>query len=162
MTAQTNTPRRSAQDAAAHVTAEIARFLERGVMPWRAPWDAARADAMTPGLPLRATGAAYKGANVLLLWTAQIARGYGKRTWLTYRNAEAIGAHVRKGEKATPVIYYGSATSRTETQDHNNDDARPYRFLKLFYVFNAEQCEDLPEQFRIAVNSIMLPTVQRS
>ncbi len=147
MTTQTKTSRRGAEDAAAHVTAEIARFLERGVMPWRAPWAAARAHAMTPGLPLRATGEAYKGANVLLLWTAQIARGYSKRTWLTYRNAEALGAHIRKGEKATPVTYYGSATPRTEPQDSGDDNARPYRFLKLFYVFNAEQCDELPDGF---------------
>lgn len=147
MTTQTNTPRRGAQDAATYVTAEIARFLEQGVMPWRAPWDPALAHAMTPGLPLRATGGAYKGANVLLLWTAQIARGYAKRTWLTYRNAEALGAHVRKREKATPVIYYGSATPRAEAQGQTDDEARPYRFLKLFYVFNAEQCENLPDGF---------------
>ena len=153
MTTQTKTPRRNSEDAAAHVTAEIARFLENGVMPWRAPWDQARAHAMTPGLPLRATGEAYKGANVLLLWTAQIARGYSKRTWLTYRNAEALGAHIRKGEKATPVIYYGSATPRTESQDSGDDNARPYRFLKLFYVFNAEQCDDLPGGFAAEIAS---------
>ncbi len=163
MTTLPNIPRRGAQDAAAHVTAEIARFLERGVMPWRAPWDAARAHAITPGLPLRATGEAYKGANVLLLWTAQIARGYSKRTWLTYRNAEALGAHVRQGEKATPVIYYGSATPRTETTDHSDDEARRYRFLKLFYVFNAEQCEDLPDGFvaEIAPAPIDPPAIVR-
>jgi antirestriction protein ArdC len=153
MTTQTKTPRRSSEDAAAHVTAEIACFLERGVMPWRAPWDAARAHAMTPGLPLRATGEAYKGANVLLLWTAQIARGYSKRTWLTYRNAEALGAHIRKGEKATAVIYYGSATPRAQARDHSDDDARPYRLLKLFYVFNAEQCDDLPDGFAAEIAS---------
>ncbi|MEZ5994175.1 MAG: zincin-like metallopeptidase domain-containing protein [Hyphomonadaceae bacterium] len=163
MTSQTATPRRSTQDVAAHVTTEIASFLERGVMPWRAPWDAARAHAMTPGVPLRATGDAYKGANVLLLWTAQLARGYSKRTWLTYRNAEALGAHIRKGEKATPVIYYGSATPRTERQGQNDEDARPYRFLKLFYVFNAEQCEDLPEGFaaEIAPTPIDPPAIVR-
>jgi antirestriction protein ArdC len=151
MTTQAKTSHRGAEDAAAHVTAEIARFLERGVMPWRAPWDAARAHAMTPGLPLRATGEVYKGANVLLLWTAQIARGYSKRTWMTYRNAEALGAHIRKGEKATPVIYYGSASPRTEPQDSGDDGAKPYRFLKLFYVFNAEQCDELPGGFAAEV-----------
>mgnify|MGYP000004325188 CR=1 FL=1 len=154
-------PKRSAQEAAAHVTAEITRFLEQGVMPWRAPWDAERAHAMTPGLPLRATGEAYKGANVLLLWAAQISRGYAKRTWLTYRNAEALGAHVRKGEKATPVIYYGSATPRPESSEQSEDAARPYRFLKLFYVFNTEQCENLPDGFaaEIALTPIDPPAV---
>lgn len=165
MSAQTKiqTPRRSAQDAAALVTAEIARFLERGIMPWRAPWDAARAHALTPGLPLRANGDAYKGANVLLLWTAQIARGYSKRTWLTYRNAEALGAHVRKGEKATPVIYYGSAKPRPDANKPGEDEARAYRFLKLFYVFNAEQCENLPDGFaaEIAPAPIDPPAIVR-
>lgn len=146
-------PRRGVQDAAAHVTAEIAKCLERGVLPWRAPWDAKRAHAMTPGLPLRANGEAYKGANVILLWTAQLARGYGKRTWLSYRNAEALGAHVRKGEKATPVIYYGQAKPRPDTQKPGDDDPKPYRFLKLFQVFNAEQCENLPADFGIEIAS---------
>lgn len=165
MSAQTKTqaPPCSAQDAAALVTAEIARFLERGIMPWRAPWDAARAHALTPGLPLRANGDAYKGANVLLLWTAQIARGYGKRTWLTYRNAQALGAHVRKGEKATPVIYYGSAKPRPDVDKPAKDEARSYRFLKLFYVFNAEQCENLPDGFaaEIAPAPIDPPAIVR-
>ncbi|MDX2274309.1 MAG: zincin-like metallopeptidase domain-containing protein [Hyphomonadaceae bacterium] len=142
-------PRRSVQDAAAHVTAEIMLCLERGVLPWRAPWDTTLAHAMTPGLPLRANGKPYKGANVFLLWTAQLARGYAKRTWLTYRNAEVLGAHVRKGEKATPVIYYGPAKPRTDAQKPAEDDAKSYRFLKLFHVFNAEQCENLPTDFGI-------------
>lgn len=160
---KTQTPRRSAQDAAALVTAEIARFLERGIMPWRAPWDAARAHALTPGLPLRANGEAYKGANVLLLWTAQIARGYSKRTWLTYRNAEGLGAHVRKGEKATPVIYYGRAKPRPDANRPAEDEARAYRFLKLFYVFNAAQCENLPNGFaaEVAPTPIDPPAIVR-
>ncbi len=144
---QSLAPRRNVQDAAAHATAEILRCLERGVLPWRAPWDTARAHALTPGLPLRATGEPYKGANVILLWTAQLARGYAKRTWLTYRNAEALGAHVRKGEKATPVVYYGKAKPKPDPQKSSSEDEKPYRFLKLFNVFNAEQCENLPPDF---------------
>lgn len=141
-------PKRSAQEAAAHVTAEIARFLEQGVMPWRAPWDAARAHAATPGMPLRATGEAYRGANVVLLWAAQAARGYGRRTWITYKQAEALGTQVRKGEKACPVIYYGSAPVRDGAPANDPDaDGKTYRFLKLFHVFNVEQIDDLPTDF---------------
>lgn len=142
-------PRASVRDAAAYVTAELLRCLERGALPWRAPWDASLAHAMTPGLPLRANGQPYQGANIFLLWTAQLARGYVKRTWLTYRTAEALGAHVRKGEKATPVIYYGQAKPRAAPQD---EEAKTYRFLKLFSVFNAEQCENLPADFGVALS----------
>lgn len=144
--------RRSAYDALAHVTAEISGMLERGVMPWRAPWDHAKALALTPGLPLRSTGEPYRGANVMLLWAAQIARGYSKRTWLTFRQALELGGHVRKGEKACPVIYYGQAkpkqkdAGKTAAEDAG-ETARVYRFLKLFYVFNVDQIDELPEGF---------------
>lgn len=146
-------PKRSAHEAAAHVTAEITRFLERGVMPWRAPWDPARAHAATPGMPLRATGEAYRGANVVLLWAAQAARGYARRTWITYKQAEALGGQVRKGEKACSVIYYGSAPTRGRGHDGSDPDAdgKTYRFLKLFHVFNVEQIDDLPPHFAAEV-----------
>lgn len=144
---------RSAADALAHVTGEISRLLEQGVMPWRAPWDQTIALAATPGLPLRSTGQPYRGANVVLLWAAQIARGYAKRTWITFRQALAVGAHVRKGEKACPVIYYGQAAAQNDAE-HNATDvaadiAKTYRFLKVFHVFNADQIEGLPEDFAI-------------
>jgi antirestriction protein ArdC len=145
-------PKRSAFDALAHVTAEISSMLERGVMPWRAPWDNAKALSLTPGLPLRSTGEPYRGANVMLLWAAQIARGHSKRTWLTFRQALELGGHVRKGEKACPVIYYGQAKPKPDDAGKNADDdrgdaARPYRFLKLFYVFNVDQIDELPVGF---------------
>lgn len=142
--------RASAQDVAAKVTSEIARLLEQGVMPWRAPWDRAKALAMTPGLPLRVTGEPYRGANVVFLWAAQIAHGFTRRTWLTYNQALKLGAQVRKGEKACSVIYYGHSVARdkdegaeTETKDS------AYRFLKLFYVFNVDQIDGLPEDFGV-------------
>jgi antirestriction protein ArdC len=150
-------PRRSAHEIAQHVTAEIARLLERGVMPWRAPWDAVRAAAATPGLPLRVTGEPYRGANVVLLWASQITRGYARRTWLTYRNAEALRAHVRKGEKATPVVFYGQAKAKDEAARTDADEAKAgYRFLKLFHVFNIEQLDEIPET--LPAEPILTPT----
>ena len=149
---KTSTPQRSAHDALTHVTAEITRLLEQGVMPWRAPWDRNRALAATPGLPLRCNGEPYRGANVPLLWAAQIARGHAKRTWLTYRQALELGGQVRKGEKACPVVYYGQAMAKQGSDDNaetsaGNDETRRYRFLKLFHVFNVEQIDNLPTGF---------------
>lgn len=134
--------KKNSHDALAHVTAEIGRLLERGVMPWRAPWNAELAQAMTPGLPLRSTGQPYKGANVPLLWAAQISRGYARRTWLTFRQTLELGGHVRKGEKACPVIFYGRADVKDEGEQ-SAEAQRSYRFLKLFCVFNVEQCDGL-------------------
>jgi antirestriction protein ArdC len=85
-----------------------------------------------------------------LLWASQITRGYSKRTWASFRQAEALGAHVRKGEKATPVIYYGLAKSREATNAPTDDNTpATFRFLKLFHVFNVEQLENVPDGFAI-------------
>jgi len=148
--------KKNPHDALAHVTAEITKLLERGVLPWRAPWNAELAQAMTPGLPLRSTGQPYKGANVPLLWAAQIARGFSRRTWLTLRQANELGGKVRKGEKACPVIFYGAAQPKpSDASASPEEDARRYRFLKLFHVFNVEQCDglELPAEPAIAASA---------
>lgn len=54
---------------------------------------------------------------------------------------------MRKGEKATPVIFYGQATSKGTTPPTPANEGTAectYRFLKLFYVFNVEQIDELP------------------
>ncbi|MGE0294768.1 MAG: zincin-like metallopeptidase domain-containing protein, partial [Hyphomonadaceae bacterium] len=59
---------------------------------------------------------------------------------------------MRKGEKACPVIYYGSAPVRDGTSANDPDaDCKTYRFLKLFHVFNVEQIDDLPPDFSAGV-----------
>jgi antirestriction protein ArdC len=77
------------------VTDRILRQLESGVVPWRKNW--------TTGLPKSlSTGREYRGINVVILGTAE----YTSRYWVTYRQALQLGGHVRKGERATPVIYW--------------------------------------------------------
>ena len=46
-----------------------------------------------------ATGRVYSGINVLILWGAVVARGYSAQSWLTFRQALALGGCVRKGER---------------------------------------------------------------
>ena len=86
------------------VTATIIEALERGVRPWAPSWD-------TPGglgvLPIRATGEAYRGVNVLLLWGSAAAQGFDQPRWMTFKQAQAAGGCVRKGEKGTKVVYAG-------------------------------------------------------
>jgi antirestriction protein ArdC len=77
--------------------------------------------------------------------------GVGQRAALrrtdlvTYRQAVELDAHVRKGEKGSPVVYANSIT-RTET-DSGVDVARDIHFLKGYTVFNVEQIDGLPAQY---------------
>jgi antirestriction protein ArdC len=126
------------------ITGKIIAELEQGRVPWVQPWAGAAAPL---GLPKNAaTGRAYTGIKVLILWMACTERGFTGQNWLTFRQALKIGAHVRKGERGTTVVYadrfipWRERERAAETGD--TPDAIP--FLKRFTVFNADQCEDLP------------------
>ena len=126
------------------ITDKVIRELEQGRVPWVQPWGYITAPL---GMPKNAaTGRAYSGVNILILWIACTERGFTGQKWLTFRQALKIGAHVRKGEKGTTIVYadrfvpYRERTRAAETGDE--PDAIP--FLKRFTVFNADQCVDLP------------------
>lgn len=139
MTTQIATHRR---DIALDITTRIMTQLERGVLPWKKPWDGARTGL---ALPRRATGETYRGVNILMLWLAAVENGYASPYWITLRQANQLGAAVRKGERGAMVVYYGQATkTRTATADQPEET---FRFLKCFTAFNAEQVEGLPEKF---------------
>jgi hypothetical protein len=60
--------------------------------------------------PKRHNGEPYNGVNILLLWDAAIERGYQNPTWMTFKQTEEYGAHVRKGEKSSFVVYANKVT----------------------------------------------------
>ncbi len=96
------------------VTQRIIAELEAGRLPWVQPWDKA---GVVAGLPRNAgTGRGYSGINILILWATVIERGYGRQAWLTYRQAEALGGHVRKGEAGTTVCYADRFTPKSERE----------------------------------------------
>ncbi|WP_084582973.1 ArdC family protein [Sphingomonas azotifigens] len=127
------------------VTARIIAELEQGRLPWVQPWNAARCPCTMPRNAVSAR--AYSGINVLILWAAAIEGGYGAQRWLTYRQAEAAGGHVRRGEKGTVVCYADRFTPKDEAEKAQGEDreARTIAFLKRFTVFNVDQCDGLPE-----------------
>jgi antirestriction protein ArdC len=131
------------------ITGAIIADLERGVRPWTKPWSG----DCPPGvsLPLRSTGEPYRGINVLLLWAEAVARSYRDPTWMTFRQALALGGHVRKGEHGATVVYAGRVgDSRNEEEVQASEDRRRPWFLKAYTVFNLAQIEDLPEVFYAA------------
>lgn len=134
------------RDIAAEITAKIVVELEAGVMPWRKPWDGARTGAV---LPRRATGDSYRGVNVILLWSAAIERGYISPYWLTFNQAVKLGAQVRKGEKGEVVVYYGQGV-RKRVDQAGAEIEDPFRFLKWYVVFSADQIDNLPARFHPA------------
>ena len=139
-----------AADPYARITGRILEQLELGVRPWTKPWSAEHLGGRVTR-PLRATGEPYQGINVLLLWMEAVAAGHPSPTWMTYRQAQAFGGQVRKGERGCPVVYFGATTKRGADEGAlepaGDDAAREVRFLKTYTVFNMAQIDGLPERF---------------
>ena len=129
------------------ITSKIIGELEAGRVPWVQPWGTQATKAQL-ALPRNATtGRPYSGINVLILWGAVIERGFTGQSWLTFRQAQSIGGHVRKGERGVTVVYADRFVPSDERQRarETGEDAQAIPFLKRFTVFNVDQCDGLPE-----------------
>ena len=133
------------------ITGKIIAELEAGRVPWVQPWGtAAKAPLAMPRNA--AMGRHYSGINVLILWGAVIEHGFPGQSWLTFRQALALGGNVRKGERGTTVVYADRFVPDDEKRHarETGEDAQAIPFLKRFTVFNAAQCENLPESIAAA------------
>lgn len=147
-------------DPHTRITDRIIAELDQGVRPWLKPWNS---DALAGRVtrPLRASGEAYRGINVILLWMEAVAAGYASPTWMTYRQAQALGAQVRKGEHGATVVYYGTSTKTERDEQTGEEREEGFRFLKTYTVFNAAQIDGLPERFQIEPEAPALPAPDR-
>lgn len=132
-------------DVYTRVTDRIVAELEAGIRPWLKPWRSSSKASVSR--PLRHNGTPYRGINVLLLWAEAFDRGFQSSTWMTYKQAQSIGAQVRKGESGSLVVFADRFT-KTETDERGAEVEREIAFMKGYTVFNVEQIENLPEIYR--------------
>ena len=83
------------------VTQTIIEKLEAGEVPWRRPW-------ITSAPKNLISGKEYRGINTFMLG----ASGFPRPEWLTYRQAEKLGASVRAGERSNMVVYFNVGEER--------------------------------------------------
>src|SRR5580704_13087916 len=120
------------RDVYSIITDRIIEQLERDIVPWHQPWTSA-------GLPKNLISMKpYRGINVWLLASA----GYEQNYFLTFEQAKNIGAKIKKGEKGHIIAFW----KRDEVEDKETGEKKQKSFLKYFYVFNIEQCRDIPKE----------------
>jgi putative DNA primase/helicase len=136
-----------ATDYAWKVANELIDQLEQGTAPWQKPWQPG--ERFMPYNPT--TGKDYRGGNSMWL----MAQGYADARWMTYRQATAEGAQVRKGEHGTQIQYWivHGAEPVTDAQGKpvRGEDGKPLTReveyerprVKTFTVFNGEQIDGL-------------------
>ena len=129
------------------ITNKIIAELEAGRLPWVQPWGSSGVSAPLAMPKNAATGRSYSGINVLILWGAVVQHGFPTQSWLTFRQALGLGGNVRKGERGTTVVYADRFVPNDERRRSRETGAEAVAipFLKQFTVFNAAQCDGLPD-----------------
>lgn len=119
------------------------------VMPWHR-------DGFRPVIPTNAaTGNAYRGVNILSLWITSLERGYDSGTFATYKQWAALGAQVRKGESASPIVFYREIEKTRDTGSPNGEaDAETIRMARGYWVFAAEQVDGYALASELPANPI--------
>ena len=112
-------------DIYAEITNRIVSQMEQGVIPWRKPW-VASGSAMS-----YATGKPYSLLNQMLLSQPG--------EYVTYHEAKKSGGHVKKGAKASLIVFW----RWIESKDDETGEIKRIPFLRYYNVFHIDQCEGL-------------------
>lgn len=126
------------------------------------------------GLPQNVGGRNYSGSNSFFLQLQTAAKGYQLPVYLTFKQAHNLKAHVLKGEKAFPVVYWdmmvkdkdGRKVSSDEykamsKEERKNLDVIP--FIKAFPVYNIDQTnlrEVQPERVQKLIDKFKVPELR--
>lgn len=122
------------KDAYAIITERIIAKLEAGTVPWHKPWSGPE------GMPANlVSGKAYRGINVFLLGCS----GFSSPYWVTFKQAKSLGGCVRKGEKATPIVFWKWIEKKGTDPETGEPRKGRFPFLRYYNVFNATQCDGL-------------------
>lgn len=141
------------------ITNRIVAELEKGVRPWFKPWNAEHAAGRITR-PLRFNGTPYRGINILMLWAEAIKKNYTAPIWMTFKQALDLGAHVRKGEHSSLVVYADKITRKETDAQTGEESERAISFMRGYTVFNVEQVDGLPAHY-YAKPAPRTETVQR-
>ena len=112
------------------ITEKIIDQLESGSVPWVKPW--------IGGEPPKnyISKKPYRGINPFLL----ACQGYASPFWLSFKQAQAAGGTVKKGEKGSMVVFW-KMFEGSELDKSGKPKMIP--MLRYYTVFNTDQCEGL-------------------
>ncbi len=124
---------------------KFADLIEKNEAPWQKSWSG------NGFMPYNIKSSKeYNGVNMLHLMAAADKKGYEDNRWLTFLQANELGAKVRAGEKGVNIVYLQTTETKKEIDEITGEEnvvteklEKPRAMWSV--VFNAEQCEGLPE-----------------
>ena len=128
------------------ITNRLIESLREGKIPWRKPWTGIEGPRTPTNLVSKHK---YSGVNVLLTLLAEQHHGWPVSYWGTFNQFRQLGCRIRKGEKATTIVYWKQIKKKVE--DKNGDTVeRTIPLLKTWSIFNVFQAEgEAVEKFNV-------------
>ncbi len=137
-----------------HIFETIEALLAQGnKIEWQRPWSV----DSSIGAPYNlGTNRPYSRSNFLILQMQLMLKGYGHNAWLTFKQVQQFGGHVRKGEKGTPIVFFRKTKEEKDDPDTSEAVTETKSLLRYYVVFNFAQVEGL----NIAPTEQEKPTVK--
>ena len=124
------------QETTDHIIAEI----EKGAASWRMPWHVSEIGTLSP--VNIASKRPYQGINILCLWAAASREAFTSSYWGTFRQWNECGATVRKGERATSVVFWHIGDrERKDAESEEPTNSKRFFLARSYPVFNASQVD---------------------
>ena len=145
----------------------IDRMEQMKASDWKKGW----IDGQGGGLPQNVGGRNYSGSNSFFLQMHTAMSGYQIPVYLTFKQAHNLKAHVLKGEKAFPVVYWDMLIKDKNGKRVQEHDYRALSkeerknltvipFVKAFPVYNIQQTnlrEVQPERVQKLLDKFKAP-----
>jgi antirestriction protein ArdC len=124
-------------DVYAAITDRVIAVIEEGAGEWQMPWHRSGVSR-----PLNAhTKKPYRGVNVVALWAAADAHSYGAGFWGTYKQWRELDAQVRKGERASLIVFWKELEREVEDEETGEWERKKTLFARASWVFNVDQVD---------------------
>uniref|UniRef100_C6E4Y8 DUF1738 domain-containing protein n=1 Tax=Geobacter sp. (strain M21) TaxID=443144 RepID=C6E4Y8_GEOSM len=118
------------------INQRIMELLEHGTVPWRKTWHAA-----TNYPKNLISKMEYRGINVFMLACQEYSSPY----WMTFKQCQDRGGHVRNGQKSTPVVFWKWIDRKNaDAVDQEETKNGKVPMLRYYSVFNLDQVEGIP------------------
>lgn len=117
------------------VTDRIIKNMEQGIIPWKKPWGGVKTMAIS-----HSTGKPYSLLNQMSLGLVG--------EWLTFKQIQDEGGKVKKGEKASPVVFWKFLPIEEENEK-GEKVKKQVPFLKYYSVFHISQCEGINPKYTV-------------
>jgi antirestriction protein ArdC len=129
------------------ITDKIVAAIEAGAGDFVMPWHRKKGGRKPKNV---LSGNHYQGINSLALWVEAQGNGFSSNLWGTYRQWAEKGAQVKKGAKASHVVFYKEIELETEQED----EERTRLFARATPVFNADQVDGWIDPEPVALGAV--------